>query len=103
VYGIFGISFDITERKQMEEKLKIAKKKADSANRAKSRFLATISHELRTPLASILGFANLLQQQDLEDKKKLEYADYILDSGSYLLSLINTLLDYNKLETNKFA
>jgi two-component system aerobic respiration control sensor histidine kinase ArcB len=103
VYGIFGISFDITERKQMEEKLKIAKKKAESANRAKSRFLATISHELRTPLASILGFANLLQQQDLEDKKKLEYADYILDSGSYLLSLINTLLDYNKLETNKFA
>jgi two-component system aerobic respiration control sensor histidine kinase ArcB len=101
--GVLGISFDITERKEIEEKLRIAKEKAESANRAKSQFLAMISHELRTPLTSIIGFANFIRQQDLTQEKIREYAGHILNSGSYLLSLINSLLDYNKLENNKFA
>jgi PAS domain S-box-containing protein len=102
VQGILGISFDITDRKNIEEKLKIAKQKAETANQAKSHFLAMISHELRTPLTSILGFASLLEQASLGRDKKLEFTKHIIDSGSYLLSLINSLLDYNKLETNKF-
>ena len=100
--GIMGISFDITERKGIEEKLKIAKQKAETANRAKSQFLATISHELRTPLTSILGFASMIEQANLTENTKKEYTQHIINSGSYLLTLINSLLDYNKLETNKY-
>jgi PAS domain S-box-containing protein len=102
IQGVLGISFDITDRKAIEEKLKVAKRKAEAANQAKSHFLAMISHELRTPLTSILGFASLLEQSSLSPNKKFEFTKHIIDSGSYLLSLINSLLDYNKLETNKF-
>jgi two-component system aerobic respiration control sensor histidine kinase ArcB len=101
VKGLVGISFDITERKIIEEKLLVAKQKAEAANRAKTQFLATISHELRTPLTSILGFASMIEQPNLADDLKKEYTQHIINSGSYLLSLINSLLDYNKLETNK--
>ncbi|MES2218782.1 MAG: response regulator [Pseudomonadota bacterium] len=102
VTGVMGVSFDITERKKIEEKLVIAKQKAEEANRAKSQFLATISHELRTPLSSILGFASMIEQANLNDNLKKEYTQHIINSGSYLLSLINSLLDYTKLETNKY-
>lgn len=102
IKGIFGISLDITARKQMEEKLKIAKKKAEAANRAKSKFLAMISHELRTPLTSILGFVSFLEQDKTNPTEKKLYIKHIIDSGSYLLSLINNLLDFNKLETNNY-
>ena len=98
VIGVLGISFDISDRVEAEEKLKKAKKKADLANSAKSQFLAMISHELRTPLTSILGFVNFLKQEDLEAEKKTEYIRYIISSGTYLLSLINNLLDYSKLK-----
>ncbi len=102
IKGILGVSFDITERKQMEEDLRIAKQKAEAANRAKSRFLAMISHELRSPLTSLLGFTKLVEKEDLTSEIKQEYLQHITTSGNYLLSLINSLLDYNKLETNKF-
>lgn len=102
VIGILGVSIDITDRKQMEENLKIAKQKAEAANRAKSRFLATISHELRIPLTSILGFGSLMEELNIKNKKEKEYIKHIIYSGSYLLSLINNLLDYNRLETDNF-
>jgi signal transduction histidine kinase/CheY-like chemotaxis protein len=102
IKGLVGISFDITDRKQIEEKLLVAKQKAEAASRAKTQFLATISHELRTPLTSILGFASMIEQPNLSDGLKTEYTQHIINSGSYLLSLINSLLDYNKLETNKY-
>lgn len=102
IQGVLGIAFDISDRKMMEKKLKIAKLKAQTANRAKSQFLAMISHELRTPLTSILGFTNLIEQPDLDPKIKQEYVKHVNNSGAYLLSLINNLLDFNKLETNKF-
>ena len=102
IKGLVGISFDITDRKQIEEKLLVAKQKAEAASRAKTQFLATISHELRTPLTSILGFASMIEQPNLGEGLKTEYTQHIINSGSYLLSLINSLLDYNKLETNKY-
>jgi two-component system aerobic respiration control sensor histidine kinase ArcB len=102
VEGILGISLDITARKNMEENLKIAKHKAEAANRVKSQFLAMVSHELRTPLTSILGFVSFLEKEDLPIKEKKRYIQHIVSSGTYLFSLINNLLDYNKLETNKY-
>jgi two-component system aerobic respiration control sensor histidine kinase ArcB len=102
IEGVLGISLDITARKQMEDNLKIAKHKAEAANRAKSQFLAMISHELRTPLTSILGFVSFLEQDNLAEQEKKRFIQFIVSSGSYLFSLINNLLDYNKLETNKY-
>ncbi len=102
IIGLLGMSLDITLRRQAEAKLVIEKEKAEHANRIKSEFLAMISHELRTPLTSILGFVNFLQQNNLSENDKKEYIQHIINSGSYLFSLINNLLDYNKLENNKF-
>ncbi len=102
IQGVLGISLDITARKQIEKNLRIAKKKAEAANKDKTKFLAMISHELRTPLTSILGFVGFLEQDNLTDIERARYIQHIIDSGSYLLSLINNLLDYNKLETNNY-
>jgi PAS domain S-box-containing protein len=99
--GLIGVSFDITERKQIEKNLELAKQKAEAANHAKSQFLAMISHELRTPLTSVLGFARLIEQHHLSVEQQTEYLQYIIHSGTYLLSLINNILDYSKLASSQ--
>lgn len=99
--GLLGVSLDITARKEMEENLRIAKQKAEVSNRAKTQFLAMISHEFRTPLASILGFAKLLGKNDATEKTI--YLQHIIQSSNYLLSLVNHLLDYSKIEKNKIT
>lgn len=77
-----------------------AKEAAEQANRAKSDFLATISHELRTPMNGILGMADLLLAQNLEDEQK-NYARTIRESGEGLLVILNDILDLSKLEAGK--
>lgn len=77
---------------------------AESANRAKTRFLAAMSHELRTPLNSIIGFADYLRSANyssIPDEKKLEYLNDIAQSGNHLLSLINDLLDLARIEEGR--
>jgi signal transduction histidine kinase len=95
VIGVVGNSLEIT-------KLKEAQEKAELANKAKTEFLAVASHELRVPLTSILAIASMFAEGGISDADSTEYGKVILDSGTYLLSNINSILDFAKLEADKF-
>lgn len=90
-------------RKQQEIQLIEAKQQAESANLAKSQFLATMSHEIRTPLNGVIGMAQLLMQEKVGEAERLNYAQTILRSGDNLLSLLNEILDFSKVEAGKMA
>jgi PAS domain S-box-containing protein len=97
-----GVIRDVTERKQLEHVLKRAKEDAEQANRAKSEFLSRMSHELRTPLNAILGFAQLLEADELEKGQK-ESVDQILRGGRHLLSLVDEVLDIARIEAGRMS
>jgi signal transduction histidine kinase/CheY-like chemotaxis protein len=80
--------------------LELAKEKAEKASLAKAQFLSTITHELRTPLYAVTGLTHLLLEEDPKEHQK-EHLNSLKFSGEYLLSLINNILDLNKLEANK--
>ena len=95
---------DITERRDHENEMKLARKLAEEASSAKSRFLATIGHELRTPLNAIVGFSEMMTSGvvgDLSPQHK-EYATLIHQSGHHLIEVVKMLLDMSRLEAGKF-
>jgi len=96
-----AVKQDITERRQQEDDLRQAMRLAESANHAKSRFLAAMSHEIRTPMNGILGMAEMLLMDGLSEADRQDYAHTILTSGESLLSLLNDILDFSKVEEGK--
>jgi PAS domain S-box-containing protein len=96
-----GIEVDITEQKNAEAELLIAKEKAEVSSRLKSAFLANMSHEIRTPMNAILGFTELLEQPELTDEKQKKYFEIIKKSGGRLLTVINDIIDISKVEAGQ--
>ena len=102
---ILGIATDVTESKKMEDKLIKAKELAESANKAKSKFLSSMSHEFRTPLNTLLGFSQLLAM-DTEHpltQDQLELLSHVINSGQELLSLIDNVLDFSNFEAGNLV
>lgn len=103
--ALHGVLQDITREKRNQAALQHALEETEAANRAKSRFLATMSHELRTPLNAIIGFSEMMHAEllgPLGNKRYIDYAGSINDSGRYLLDLINDILDMSKIEAGKY-
>jgi PAS domain S-box-containing protein len=97
-----GVAFvlDLTERKEAEAE-RAARRVAEAANQAKNAFLANMSHELRTPLNGILGYAQILRRNKTLDPRQREGLSVIQHSGEQLLTLINDILDFAKIEAGK--
>lgn len=127
IINFIAIKEDITERVKIEREIKslnqnlerkinertaelqntntalmLAKKEAEEANQAKSDFLSRMSHELRTPMNAILGFAQLLEMGDLNEKQ-IKSVHHILNSGQHLLNLINEVLEITRIESGKIS
>ena len=100
VQQYISISTDITDRKQAERSLQIAKETAEQATGAKSQFLANMSHEIRTPMNAILGLLQLLQRTEMDGVQKA-YVTQTENSARALLGLLNDILDFSKVEAGQ--
>ncbi len=94
---------DITDKKIDEIALLDAKNKAEESDRLKSSFLANMSHEIRTPMNSILGFADLLEDEDIEEDERSIFISRIKNNGELLLNLLNDIVDISKIEANQIT
>ena len=98
---IIGINYDITELKETEAELILARDKAQMMDRLKSAFLANMSHEIRTPLNAIVGFSDLLVESDDVEERR-EYINIVRENNDLLLQLISDILDISKIEAGTF-
>ena len=101
--GFVVVYRDITEQKEIENALRIARDEAEEASRTKSSFLANMSHELRTPLNAVIGYSEMLVEM-AEDEGQMEFIGdlrKILEAGRHLLRLISDILDLSKIEAGK--
>ncbi len=104
IVGWIGTNTDITDMREVEQRLEMARDEAEAANRAKSTFMANMSHELRTPLSAIIGYAEMLAEDLADGTEPTDLAadvDKIEGNARHLLGLINDVLDLSKVESGK--
>jgi PAS domain S-box-containing protein len=97
------ISEDITSRKKNEKELIDAKEKAEESNQLKTAFLANLSHEIRTPMNAIIGFSNLLLEEDMSHEEKIKLNSLINDNSQNLLKLIDDVIDISKIQSGDIS
>ncbi|MGD8307536.1 MAG: PAS domain S-box protein, partial [Ignavibacteria bacterium] len=102
IQKIYGLVSDISINKRAEEELRKSTESLIKLNETKDRFISIISHDLRTPFSSILGFTDLLANDDeLTNEERQQYVKYIQESSKSMLSLVNSLLDWTRLQTGR--
>lgn len=100
IEGFVSFGVDITDRKVFEEELIKAKEKAEESDKMKLEFLANMSHDLRTPMNAIIGFSDLLKNNNLTKTEKNDYINTIINNGKFLMALIDDIIDVSKIDTN---
>ncbi len=102
ILEIVGLVSDVTLSRKAEEELKRSAEELRALNETKDRFLSIISHDLRTPFSSILGYTDLLlNNREMPEEKRVEYVSFIQESAKNMLSLVNSLLDWTRLQTGR--
>lgn len=91
------------ERQIYQEELIKAKEKAEESDKLKSAFLANMSHEIRTPMNGIIGFSELIVQEDISQEKRKSYANIVIESGKQLLTIVDDILDISKIEVGQIT
>ena len=97
--GLRGILMDISNRKKYEQELLKAKEEAEKADSLKSKFLENLSHEIRTPMNGILGFSELIKHEEMSEKERTSYIDFIINSANQLLSIIDDVVNISRIES----
>ncbi len=104
VLKLYGLAGDITLQKRLDEEHNEYTENLQKLNDTKDRFISIISHDLRTPFSSVLGFTDiLLEETDLEPEERIQYIKYIQESSKSMLALVNSLLDWTRLQTGRIS
>lgn len=102
IQKVFGIISDISLAKRAEEELKRSTHELKELNETKDRFISIVSHDLRTPFSSIIGYTDLLlNEKNIDNEKRTKYIQYIQESSRSMLGLVNSLLDWTRLQTGR--